>query len=107
MEVALFTHLRQMGAHDGMARAFTRWGACAYAYGEHPLHVLLVAIRDLRRRPFGIGGLAYLTGWARAAIRRAPRAEPALRAYVRDDQLRRIARRLSGRFKGSRAPARA
>ena len=87
-------HLRPMGAHDGFARAFRRWGACAYGYGEHPLHVLLIAGRRMRERPVVLGGASYLAGWALAGARRAPRAEPELRAYVRRDQLRRIAGRL-------------
>jgi glycosyltransferase involved in cell wall biosynthesis len=86
-------HLRPMGAHDGALRAFRRWGTCAYAYGEHPLHVLLVALRHARERP--LGGAAYLWGWLAAAARRAPRAERALRVHVRRDQLRRIADRLA------------
>jgi poly-beta-1,6-N-acetyl-D-glucosamine synthase len=96
-------HLRPMGAQDGAVRAFRRWGACAYAYGEHPLYVLLIGLRRLPERPVVIGGASYVAGWALAALRRAPRAEPALRAYVRRDQLRRLAKRASGR--SARAPA--
>jgi biofilm PGA synthesis N-glycosyltransferase PgaC len=89
-------HMRPMGAHDGALRAFRRWGACAWAYGEHPLHVALISIRRARERPLVLGGASYLAGWALAALRRSPRAEPELRAYVRRDQLRRIGRRLAG-----------
>jgi glycosyltransferase involved in cell wall biosynthesis len=89
-------HLRPMGGYDGASRAFRRWGACAYAYGEHPLHVLLVGVRRLPERPAVLGGASYVAGWAAAALRRAPRAEAELRAYVRRDQLRRIARRAAG-----------
>jgi glycosyltransferase involved in cell wall biosynthesis len=89
-------HLRPMGAHDGMARAYRRWGACAYGYGEHPLHVLLIALRRMRERPRVVGGASYFAGWATAGMRRAPRAEPELRAYAQRDQLRRIASRLRG-----------
>jgi biofilm PGA synthesis N-glycosyltransferase PgaC len=96
-------HLRPMGAHDGALRAFRRWGVCAYGYGEHPLHVLLVAIRGMRERPVVLGGVSYLCGWLLAALRRAPRAERELRAYVRRDQLRRIGRRLGRRAAGSAA----
>lgn len=94
-------HLRPMGAHDGTLRAFRRWGSCAYAYGEHPVHVLLLAIRQMRERPVVLGGAGYLAGWLLAVLRRAPRAEPELRAYVRRDQLRRIGRRLGGVSPGS------
>jgi hypothetical protein len=90
-------HLRPMGEHDGILRAFVRWGACAYGYGDHPLHVLLDGLRRMRERPLGLGGSSYLAGWGLAALRRGPRAEPELRAYVRRHQLNRIARRMSGR----------
>jgi len=90
-------HVRPMGAHDGALRARVRWGRCAYGYGEHPLHVLLVAARQSRERPVVIAAAAYLAGWSLAALRGAPRAEPELRAYVRADQLRRMARRAAGR----------
>ena len=88
-------HRRPMGTQDGLLRAHRRWGAGAYAYGEHPLHVALLAARDLRRPPVVLGGVNYVAGWALAALRRRPRAEPELRAYVRSEQLRRLRRRVS------------
>ena len=90
-------HLRPMGAHDGAVRAFRRWGACAYGYGEHPLYALLIGLRRLPERPVVVGGLAYVAGWMLAAVRRAPRAEPELRAHVRRAQLERLLRKASGR----------
>lgn len=89
-------HLRPMGTHSGLVRAWRRWGEGAYGYGEHPLHVLLYAVRRARDRPRVVGGASYFAGWALAGLRRAPRAEPELRAYVRREQRARIRRRLSG-----------
>jgi hypothetical protein len=89
-------HQRPMGVQDGLLRAHRRWGAGAYAYGEHPLHVALLALRDMRTTPPVLGSLNYVAGWATAALRRRPRAEPELRAYVRRNQLHRIRRRLAG-----------
>jgi poly-beta-1,6-N-acetyl-D-glucosamine synthase len=88
-------HLRPMGGRDGRLRAYRRWGAAAYALGEHPLHVVGLAARYMRSRPFVLGGVGYLGGWCGAALRRAPRAEPELRSFVREDQRRRMRRRLS------------
>jgi poly-beta-1,6-N-acetyl-D-glucosamine synthase len=88
-------HLRPMGAFDGSARAFRRWGACAYGYGEHPLYALLMGIRQIPQRPAVVGGMSYVAGWGLAALKGAPRAEPELRAYVRRAQLRRLLRRAS------------
>ena len=89
-------HLRPMGSHGGLLRAWRRWGAGAYGYGEHPLHVLAYAVMRARDRPRVLGGASYLVGWAGAALRRAPRAEPELRAHVRRGQLIRMRRRLAG-----------
>ena len=90
-------HLRPMGSHGGLLRAWRRWGAGAYGYGEHPLHVLAYGIMRARDRPLVVGGASYVAGWAGAALRRAPRAEPELRAHVRREQLKRMRRRLTAR----------
>jgi hypothetical protein len=87
-------HLRPTGAQDGRLRAFRRWGACAWGYGAHPLHVLLGAIARLRLRPRGIGGLNYLAGWVIAGLRRAPRAPADVRAFGGGEQLRQLIRRM-------------
>ena len=88
-------HLRPMGDHDGVLRGYRRWGRCAWTFGEHPLHVLAIAVQRLGDRPRVVGALNYVVGWAVAATVRAPRAEPDVRRYVRDDQLRRLRRRLA------------
>jgi glycosyltransferase involved in cell wall biosynthesis len=88
-------HLRPMGDRDGALRAHRRWGACAYAYGEHPLFALAIGVRQVPEHPPVVGGLSYVAGWMLAALRRAPRAEPELRSYVRRTQLRRLRQRLA------------
>jgi hypothetical protein len=85
-------HLRPTGAHDGSLRAFRRWGECAWGYGAHPLDVALGAGYRMRHRPYGLSGLHYFWGWARAAARRLPRAAPDVREYGRREQLARIRR---------------
>jgi biofilm PGA synthesis N-glycosyltransferase PgaC len=90
-------HLRPTGSHDGILRGFRRDGDGAYRYGAHPLHVLLGAANRLRDRPRVLGGLHYLAGWGLAAARRAPRADPEVRARARREQLARIRAMLSGR----------
>ncbi|MGI8622130.1 MAG: glycosyltransferase family 2 protein [Solirubrobacteraceae bacterium] len=85
-------HLRPTGAHDGHLRAFYRWGACAYAIGDHPAWLVLGALRRGTDRPWGAGGLAYLAGWAAARSRRAPRAQPEVRAHARREQVGRLRR---------------
>ena len=83
-------HLRPTGAVDGRLVAYRRWGACAYAIGDHPLWLALGAARRARERPWLLGAGAYLTGWHEARRRRAPRAAPALRSQVRREQLARV-----------------
>lgn len=89
-------HLRPVGAHDGLPRAWRRWGLCAWGYGEHPLHVALVAAQRVGDEPRLVGSANYVFGYLRAALRGAPRADPGLREYVRREQLARIRRRLLG-----------
>ena len=88
-------HLRPMGMQDGLLRAYRRWGACGYAYGAHPLFVLLNGVRRMGERPLVLGGLNYLGGYGAAAAARAPRAEPAERELIRREQLARLRGRLS------------
>jgi glycosyltransferase involved in cell wall biosynthesis len=83
-------HLRRTGSHDGVLRGFRRAGLAAYAYGAHPAHVLAAAVTRLADRPRVLCALHYLAGWAMAAARRVPRAEPEARAFVRDENLRRL-----------------
>lgn len=87
-------HLRPVGTHDGLGRAWRRWGLCAWGYGEHPLHVALMAAQRVGDPPKVLGSANYVFGYLRAAARRAPRADPDLREYVRRDQLARMRRRL-------------
>lgn len=87
-------HMRMRGGHDGLLRGYRRWGECAWAMGEHPLHVVLHGFQRMSEPPRVLSGLNYVAGWASAGARRLPRAEPEVRAAVRRDQLERIGRRL-------------
>jgi hypothetical protein len=62
----------------------------AYAYGAHPAHVLASALSRATERPPVLCGVHYLGGWAGAALRRVPRAEPDVRRRVRHEQLARL-----------------
>jgi poly-beta-1,6-N-acetyl-D-glucosamine synthase len=89
-------HLRRRATHDGVARGHRRSGQGAYAIGQHPLHVALIALRHVTDAPGLSGAVNYLAGWTTAALRRSPRAEPDVRAYVQRDELLRIRRRALG-----------
>ena len=92
-------HLRRLWAGDGILRGYRRAGRAAYAYGSHPLVVALSSAVRMRDRPPVLAGANYLAGWAGAAVRRGPRAEPELRRFVRNEQGRRL-RRMSQRSRG-------
>lgn len=85
-------HLRPTGAYDGRLRACKRWGECAYGWGSHPLNVLAGGMARFRRRPYVLAGCAYILGWAMAWARRRPRAERAVRAFKRREELERLRR---------------
>ncbi len=83
-------HLRRTGSHDGVMRGYARAGRAAFVYGAHPLHVVLASLNRMRDPPLLLCGLSYLAGWGLAALRRAPRAESELRAFMRDEHRRRM-----------------
>ena len=90
-------HLRRMGSHDGTLRGYRRAGWAAYAYGAHPLHLVAAGLARTRDRPLVACGVAYLAGYAAAALRREPRAEPAARAHLRREQRARLVALARGR----------
>lgn len=83
-------HLRPTGRHDGRLRAYRRWGECAWGYGAHPAFVALGAAKRLTWRPYIAGGGLYAIGYAGAALRRRPRVERELRAFVRREEARQV-----------------
>jgi poly-beta-1,6-N-acetyl-D-glucosamine synthase len=89
-------HLRPRASHDGVARGFRRSGEGTYVLGDHPLHVLLFALRHMTQSPGVAGGLNFLLGWTTALLRRFPRADPEVRSHIQRDQLERIRRRVLG-----------
>lgn len=89
-------HLRRMGSYDGLLRGYRRAGTAAWGYGAHPGHVLISAVSRVRARPHVLCGVHYLLGWLTAALRRAPRAEPAARGLLRREQRTRLRAAIRG-----------
>ena len=90
-------HLRRMGSHDGILRGYRRAGWAACAYGADPVHLVAAGLARTRDRPLVACGAAYLLGYAAAALRREPRAEPTVRAHLRREQRARLVALVRGR----------
>jgi biofilm PGA synthesis N-glycosyltransferase PgaC len=84
-------HHRPLGTADGALRGRARHGECAYILHYGLLWVTLRSLKEARRWPLGISGVAFLYGYLRAALRSQPRVD--------DDEFRRFVRReLRGRM---------
>jgi poly-beta-1,6-N-acetyl-D-glucosamine synthase len=81
-----FIHLRPMGtSHKNWWTGRARHGFGQYFMGTTPAWMLASGAYRMTRRPFVVGGMAMLYGFARSMIRRAPR--------YGDDEFRRFLRR--------------
>jgi len=84
-------HLKPTGSVGGLLGARARMGLGAYLLGYHPLFLLARAGRLALARPYVLGGVAFLAGYLRAALRRPPRiADERTIAYLRSQQMRRL-----------------
>jgi poly-beta-1,6-N-acetyl-D-glucosamine synthase len=68
-------HHRPWASADGTLRGRARYGAAAYVVHFPAYWVALRSLKVATARPEGISGLAFLYGYARAALRRTPRVE--------------------------------
>jgi hypothetical protein len=84
-------HHRPVGSADGLLRGRVRGGATHYALGFSVPWVVLKSVKFARLRPVGLSGVAFLYGYAQAALRSAPRIDdPAYLRFVRRDERRRL-----------------
>lgn len=92
-------HHRPRASADGTLRGRARHGECAYIARFTPSWILLRTFKMALAPPRGLSGAAFLYGYARSAVRRAPRVEdPSFRRFVR--------RELRGRMLGALDPRR-
>jgi poly-beta-1,6-N-acetyl-D-glucosamine synthase len=68
-------HHRPWGSGDGTLRGRARHGAAAYITHFPAYWVTLRSLKVATSRPEGISGVAFLYGYARAALQRTPRVE--------------------------------
>jgi len=85
-------HHRPWASADGTLRGRARYGTSAYIARFPAYWVTARSLKIAASRPKGLSGLAFLYGYARAAVRRTPRVE--------DEEFRRAVRReLRGRIR--------
>ncbi len=85
-------HHREIGAGKTKKMGFLfRQGYKEYYLGNHPLWQSFRALYQMKNRPYGIGGLAILAGYAWGFFRRIPRvASPELVRFFRHEQMARL-----------------
>lgn len=88
-------HLKPSGSVGGQLRGRARHGECAWILGYPPWLIAAAAGRlAVQADPPLASGVAYLGGWARAALRRREREPAELRAFIRAEQRARLRRAL-------------
>ncbi|HEY6758588.1 MAG TPA: glycosyltransferase [Baekduia sp.] len=86
-------HHRHLATADGVLRGRARHGECAYIAHFTLTWVAMRAVKVGRSRPRGIGGVAFLYGYVRAAARRVERVPDAeFRRFVHRELRGRILR---------------
>jgi len=94
-------HHRQLGSADGTLRGHARHGECAYLAHFPAYWVVARSARVGRRRPRVLSGVAFVGGYARAALRRPPRVGgPELRRFMRRELRVRAWRETTGAVRG-------
>ena len=87
-----FHHYRTLGtAEKGALRALFSYGEKDYCLGGSPIWQLFRVAYRVAKKPFVIGGLALLSGYCWAALRRVERAvSPELMRFHRREQMRKL-----------------
>jgi len=84
-------HYRPTGAAQGAWRDSVKRGTAEYVSGYHPAFMFAKCAQRLFTRPYLVVGLGQAYGYLRGLVAGIPRVEdPALIAYVRRQQIRRL-----------------
>lgn len=85
-------HHRKIGTgRSNRLGALYHQGAKDYYLGNHPLWQLFRALYQMRNRPYGLGGLAILTGYVASFLNRMPRPiPPEVARFSRREQMLRL-----------------
>jgi biofilm PGA synthesis N-glycosyltransferase PgaC len=89
-------HHREWGSADGKLRGRARHGECAYIAGYPLPWVTLRSAKLATVKPRGLSGAAFLYGYLRARLTRAPHVtDPEYRRFVRSELRQRMLRPLT------------
>lgn len=89
-------HHRPTGAAYGTWNDRVKAGLANYISGYHPLFMLLKCVKRTAERPYLVGGLALLYGFAKGYLKRTGQVEDkALIRYLRQQQMNRLLGRKS------------
>jgi len=84
-------HYRPTGGAGGWARSFYRQGLMAFSMGSHPMFEIARSARRLQSRPYILGGLVRLAGFAWAYCRGENRAvSREFVRFLRQEEMRRL-----------------
>ena len=101
----VFHHHRKMGTAGGSSELQARfhYGKKDYFLGGHPLWQLLRGTFQMAKRPYVVGGLALLAGYAWCWVRRTERpVSNELMYFHRQEQIARIKQIFAGRLRLNR-----
>jgi len=89
-------HQRHTGSADGRLRGHVRWGRGHWIAQHGPFWTVVRSAKvGATLEPRGASGVAYLYGYASAAVRGVPRCDVAgYRGFIKAEHRRRIAARL-------------
>jgi poly-beta-1,6-N-acetyl-D-glucosamine synthase len=90
-ERTLFHHRKMGTAKGNLLQARFKLGREDYYLGSHPLWELFRSFFQMRYKPFLIGGIAILTGYFFAALKKVKRPiPPELVRFYRKEQMERL-----------------
>ena len=85
-------HHREMGtAQHGVLASRFKYGVKDYVFANHPVWQISRSLYQMTRRPFVVGGLAMLTGYMWAALRRTERlVSREMAEFIQREQMQRL-----------------
>jgi glycosyltransferase involved in cell wall biosynthesis len=90
-ELMIFDHRIMGSSHKTIYHGRIRWGWGQYFMGTHPLYILVVGLYRMLERPFVIGGLLIICGYAKGIITKTPRYDhPGFRRSLHAWQFERL-----------------